>query len=1003
MQEGLSRGPASRTAKGRAEIRPAQTAFTRLTGSRKNGRHLRELAASTPHGTGHRKSSPPGAKSQRRIPGLQRPPADPTSDQSGKSILPPSDLPRQTAHFRAAGSSRTIAGQDGTIRGLTQAVACPALAVAAAVWALPALSAVCSNTPAANERVECTEDSTSTDDIELLLEGIDIDVTATVVNTHAVRAKHEGSGDIRIEVTLDIDDSGEVVRSTIDTSGTSSQAYAIYGEHRGTGAIDVSVSTTTTSTTGRSAHGVHARHYGTGPIRFDVSNSRIDTKAGDAHGIFAVHHSTDTGDDADADIRITAAFNNIVTEGKEAHAVRATKHGHGDLTIKTTSNTIVTKGKEAFGIYGYHRGEGDILITSMQDTIATENVVKGEDSFAVGIVGWHQRGNGDTKVKVVGGSIKTVGRFSPGIYGVHGLSSAAPVTTKGAVDIDAEDTVIETAGRWSYAIYASHSGSGAIRVVTRGSQRTTTTGADAHGIVAYQFGAGEDRSIDITVGGTVDVKGPRADGVRVGRVWQGNADRAAAFDEDGYRRHTVRVNGRIVSAAGAGVFLAGGGKVFIGPSGRIDAKSGIAILATGDTPADSQGDPAIKPKLLVNMQLDGRRVGAVLGDGWIINDGGETTIVVNGVKLHDGATGVVPGAVAANGVWDVTIREAGTKVTDRTDADPANWIISEPAKGVIADRDFSTDDFVGSPRHPEITEMYGPRAAVYEALPGFLLRLNAPDSRGTRIPSQELAGWVRRSGGGGTYEPERASVGATFGFGRRSLEAGLDVPLGDGAVGMVSVRSILGSADVSAMTGGGRIEASGLGPVLGLYVGEASGSYARGTVSYTEYILDLESATRGSLEMGVGARGLSLDLEVGRRLALGDTAFVTPRVRATVSKVDIEGFTDALGSRVSAVAAFRHTGSIGLVAGTGQRPGSSGGTFGLWGSLDLERVFDSAGTRILVSGEELRSEPSRTGLNVAFGGSWHRDELTVEVSISVLGIGSGDSRHSGQVTIVLRF
>ena len=71
--------------------------------------------------------------------------------------------------------------------------------------------------------------------------------------------------------------------------------------------------------------------------------------------------------------------------------------------------------------------------------------------------------------------------------------------------------------------------------------------------------------------------------------------------------------------------------------------SGVAIWAR-----DAAGGA---PKLYVDMELDGRRVENVIGDDWIINDGGETTIVVNEVKLHDGATGVVPGASAAE--WGI--------------------------------------------------------------------------------------------------------------------------------------------------------------------------------------------------------------------------------------------------------------------------------------------------------------------------------------------------------------
>ena len=161
------------------------------------------------------------------------------------------------------------------------------------------------------------------------------------------------------------------------------------------------------------------------------------------------------------------------------------------------------------------------------------------------------------------------------------------------------------------------------------------------------------------------------------------------------------------------------------------ADSGIAILATGEA-----------PELLVDMDLDGRRVMEVIGDDWIINDGGETTIVVNEVKLHDGSTGTVteldpvtamqvPVSVA-NGVWDVSMRVEGVRVTDRTD--PANWVISEPAENVITNRDFSVEDFIETreepepepdpePTQPMFMEEYAPRAALYEALPDVLLGL----------------------------------------------------------------------------------------------------------------------------------------------------------------------------------------------------------------------------------------------------------------------------------------
>ena len=176
--------------------------------------------------------------------------------------------------------------------------------------------------------------------------------------------------------------------------------------------------------------------------------------------------------------------------------------------------------------------------------------------------------------------------------------------------------------------------------------------------------------------------------------------------------------------------------------------------------------------LHVDLRLDGRRVRDVIGDDWIINDGGETTIVVNDVTLHDGATGVVEDAVAPNGVdvrdnqrgrmagvvkdamapngaFNVTMRPEGVTVMDRSDPDPANWIISAPAAGVIADRDFSAGDFIETPTGPVFMEEYAPRAAIYEALPDFLLRLTGPGPNRKCRSAPDEPVWVRFAGGQG--------------------------------------------------------------------------------------------------------------------------------------------------------------------------------------------------------------------------------------------------------------
>ena len=163
------------------------------------------------------------------------------------------------------------------------------------------------------------------------------------------------------------------------------------------------------------------------------------------------------------------------------------------------------------------------------------------------------------------------------------------------------------------------------------------------------------------MGGSIETTGAGAQGVRVGSLSSGAPFRVAPIhmddgtDEgfvDGHRRQTVTVNGAVMSAA-EGVFLAGGGRVVIGRRGSI---------ALGVRDRDSR---------------DGHGAG--------------TTIAVNGVVLHDGETGVT-GHRASNGAWNVMMREEGVNVTDYT-TDPANWVESDLAVGVAADRDFSVQDF----------------------------------------------------------------------------------------------------------------------------------------------------------------------------------------------------------------------------------------------------------------------------------------------------------------------
>ena len=178
----------------------------------------------------------------------------------------------------------------------------------------------------------------------------------------------------------------------------------------------------------------------------------------------------------------------------------------------------------------------------------------------------------------------TFGTESHGIYGRH--------LGEGDIHIDVQDsTTITTKGVNSYGIYGYHEdvlgdgtpgSNGDINIDVRDSS-ITTFGEGSHGILAeHDSGMG---SIDILVNrGTIHASGAGASGVKVGSLNDdGEVIKAGGLDEEGYRKQTVTVNGRVIGNA-AGVYLAGGGRVVIGPQGSVGAKSGIAILATGTVP-----------------------------------------------------------------------------------------------------------------------------------------------------------------------------------------------------------------------------------------------------------------------------------------------------------------------------------------------------------------------------------------------------------------------------------
>ena len=544
---------------------------------------------------------------------------------------------------------------------------------------------------------------------------------------------------------------------------------------------------------------------------------------------------------------------------------------------------------------------------------------------------------------------------------------------KGDIDIAARNVDIKVEGNRSVGIGGGqrHEGTGDITIDVRDST-VVATGESVAGIRAFNF-TGEG-SVGIRVdGGTITARGEGSSGILVGLTGRIFEDRTEPIQAPALRAVTVDasddtrgaaaaqdvvVNGHVRggTGVGAGVRLYGGGRVEIGPRGRVGAASGVAVRAEADGAA-----------LHVGVALDGRRPGEVI-EGEIRNDDGRTTIVVNGTTLHDGVTGTT-GLRAPHGARDVTLA----------------------ASGAIAGRAFSAAEFVTS---------YAPRAAVYEALPGYMLRL---DNRGTaskRVRRPGSPAWVGVSRGQGSYQPDRSHVGAAYEFGRFEAEAGLEYALSreGNATGWASLRHVRGSADVSAPTRGGWIEAAGFGASFGASWENAAGYHASGRISVTRYDMDLRAQGGGLLEEGAGATVHTLGVEAGRRFSLADDLSLTPQAWLTRSDVSMDGFRDAVGSLVSLGNTDRSIVGLGIVTETAHSWDGSERNLVLRGRLGVERVLGDAGTVADVSGERLDSEAAPTRAVLGLSAEYRWNGWSLDGAVSASGPGSDD----GDYTVSLR-
>ena len=871
-------------------------------------------------------------------------------------------------------------------------------------------------------------------------------------------ARQYGNGEIR----MDIRD------STIATQGNS--AYGMYGYRPdSSGDIDIDVTGGSTTTGGYTAFGIVMNHKDLGGGDVDTGNIEITTRnhtietAGTAHyspnqgthsyGIYATNENT-----GNIDIDL-GERSRVITRGEKSHGIVAyqrhtTNPGSIDIDLHP-STLIITYGPDTRGIQvgtisggvpirmasldaeGYRQQTVTVNggITSTKEAIFLANggrVIFGPLAHIQSTPGIAILATGTVPAVEDDPATMNVNEAMPAILpklrvdlNLNGQAQVASVLGSNWIINDGGETTIALNGTVLHdgktGVTNSTAPNGAWNVTMLSAGQTIvsrspwTVSSRASDVILDRDFSIADFSGDGPPPTVQPVSPPPRPPVspRPPIISQPPSDPEPEEDpEPEPQVYRVEAARSVSSDEAAGIQVEGDGEVHIEAQGSIRAASGIAILATGEN-----------PDLLVDIDLDGRSVMEVIGDDWIINDGGGTTIVVNDEKLHDADTGVVPDASAPNGARDVRaetgsvrVREQGVRVTDYSDPDPANWVITEPAEGVIADRDFSVADFIETeaevegevevepepepelepePMRPVFVEEYAPRAALYEALPDVLLGLHGRTASAPRT----APAWFTVTGHTGKHEFDRSTVGIEYDLDYVEVEAGKHVPLQGDYDAWAAVHYLDGTADVSSPVQGGDIDVQGLGLSLELCHGCENGEvYFQGQLALTRYEIDLESDTRGRLKSGVNANAWALHLEAGRHLQRGNVQ-LSPRIRLDHASVSVDRFTDAVNARVSYADEDRTAVALGLLTETGNEDGLL-----LWGSLDFEHILGNAQTVARVSGERLGARSDTEHLLIGAGVHLQRGNLGIDAGLSAReALGSGSEDYSASLNLGLQF
>ena len=731
-----------------------------------------------------------------------------------------------------------------------------------------------------------------------------------------------------------------------------------------------------------------------------------------------------SNDDNFSDMDLTVDVRDVTIDATAGHTLSRTggifawlSASSGDVRL-TVRDSRITANRH--GVYGLHDGTGKVFVNVFGSTVATTT------NGLSAVDGRHDE-FGDVTVTVRDSRITAEGGYGIRALMYHGDQwhsndrNQPRSTDRHHIRVSAENTHILTKGDRRYGIYAKSNNHAAVQankhasttdvhgniiVVKRGGS-IVTEGANAHGIFAWNVGKGDvivnvrdahietkgpsatyglwgilaynqggAGAINVTVdGGTVRALGTEgAASIGVGVLLLGSTLR----DADGYLRQTARIDGA-VHGGHAGVYLRGGGRLYLGSRGFISGAKGFAVISEGNN-----------AKLWASVDLAGRKPSQVL-NGAIVNTRGttatntlgETVLVVNGVELFRGTslTGRKDVTVP-NGIWDIRLRpeDVGTSVAGQLSLTLSDAALTPAARG-----------------------------ALYETLPALLAALNAPDllapppaDRLARAPDSPL--WLRLIGGGGRGKPRSTALGGKYRFTSFGVEAGMEVPLEEGITLRPSLHLVSADGSVSSPAGKGKAKSGGYGVGVEA-VWRRDGWWLSGRARATQYSVDLSTAADGPLKDGKKALGQFYGLEAGRRFHIGAAdgpaggTVLTPRVWLNHSRLAMGAFEDAVGTRVSLDDGETTAAGAGMAVET---PVGGSRAVRLRGFAGAETALDAKTAAGIDRVRYASGAPKTRGL-LGLGAEARFGPVTVDMDARAGFAGSGNATYGGMLRLSTSF